>query len=83
MDDMILRVCFTTPPIPRLPTCAQVLNFIGLCTAPPCLIMEYCPRGSLYSVLRDARLLPSVAAELTWPTRLKVAIGAATGLHRR
>jgi hypothetical protein len=50
-------------------------NFMGLCTAPPCLVCEYCPRGSLYDTLRDARKYPARARELTWVVRLRMVSG--------
>ena len=50
----------------------NVLSFIGLCMSPPCLISEYCARGSLYDMLRKARGSPQPKAALSWPLRLKV-----------
>lgn len=56
--------------------------FMGLCTAPPCLICEYCPRGSVYDLLQQARSCPSLARHLIWLRRLRMALGAATGMVR-
>lgn len=36
----------------RHPHC---LLYLGLCSSPPVLVMEFCPRGSLADVLRQAR----------------------------
>lgn len=58
----------------------HVVQFLGLCTQPPALISEYCPRGSLYDVLRVASRSPARAAELGWPRRLEMALGAAKGM---
>ena len=41
---------------------------------------EYCSRGSLYDVLRQASWRPECAAELTWQLRLSMAFDAARGL---
>lgn len=49
-----------------------MLNFIGLSLQPPILVSEYCPRGSLYSVLQEARESPALAEQLTWGLRLRM-----------
>lgn len=41
---------------------------------------EYCARGSLYDVLKQANRSPAAAAELTWRRRVDIAVGAARGL---
>jgi hypothetical protein len=56
----------------------NILGFIGVCAAPPCLVMEYCPRGSLYAVLREAKASPALAQQLDWPTRLRMASECST-----
>ncbi|EFN56509.1 hypothetical protein CHLNCDRAFT_30642 [Chlorella variabilis] len=64
----------------------NIVSFMGLCTLPPCILTEYCERGSLYDVLQAAAKRPERAAALTWRLRLKMALDAATGLmylHRR
>ncbi|KAL4448086.1 hypothetical protein ABPG75_005305 [Micractinium tetrahymenae] len=53
---------------------------MGLCQLPPCIITEYCPRESLYDVLKQASQRPDAAAELTWRRRLIIALDAARGL---
>lgn len=54
-------------------TCARML-FVALPAT------EYCARGSLYDVLRQAVRSPAAAAELTWRRRVDIALGAARGL---
>ncbi len=53
----------------------NVLSFIGLSIAPPCLVSEFCPRGSLYDTLREARGSPNLASQLTWVVRLRMVRG--------
>ena len=58
----------------------------GVCTAPPCIVSEYCARGSLTDVLRQARGAPDPATALSWARRLSIAAEAASGmayLHSR
>lgn len=38
----------------------------------PCLVSEYCVRGSLFDVLQEARRSPVMAAQLDWPRRLRL-----------
>ncbi|KAL4443337.1 hypothetical protein ABPG75_011074 [Micractinium tetrahymenae] len=67
----------------RHPNC---VSFIGVCTSPPCIITEYCGRGSLTGVLMQAREDADLARELTWQRRLSMALNAALGmlyLHTR
>ena len=54
----------------------NVLSFLGICTYPPCLISEFCPRGSLDELLREARTSLAAAAGLSWKRRLHM-VGAA------
>jgi hypothetical protein len=56
----------------RHPNCVQLM---GTCLAPPCLITEYCSRGSLADCLREARRHPAAAAELPWHRRLAMVGG--------
>ena len=70
-------------PSPRHP---QVIRFLGICRDPPCIITEFCARGSLCDLLASARSDPEVAAQLTWRRRLAMAADAAAGmlyLHSR
>lgn len=64
----------------------NVLAFIGMCQVPPCVITEYCAKGSMTDVLRIGRKDPAKAAQLTWSRRLAMALDAAKGmlyLHQR
>ena len=47
---------------------------------PPCVVTEFCARGSLLDVLRGAAGDRSKAAELTWRRRLRLALDAAAGV---
>jgi len=58
----------------------NVVQFLGFCSFPPCIITEYCDRGSLLDVLQRARSDPKQAKLLTWSRRIKMAIEAAQGL---
>ncbi|KAL4444033.1 hypothetical protein ABPG75_011770 [Micractinium tetrahymenae] len=58
----------------------HAVSLLGICTMPPCILTEYCKNGSLYSLLRLACSRPEVAAQLTWPVRLRMMLDAATGL---
>lgn len=67
----------------RHPHCVSILGF---CATPPCLVTEYCDRGSLTDCLRRAREDGGAGAELTWGRRLGLALDAARGcayLHSR
>ncbi|GAB4815773.1 hypothetical protein N2152v2_002819 [Parachlorella kessleri] len=64
----------------------NVLSFLAVCKAPPCLVSEYCPRGSLYDLVAAARASPAALNQLTWLRRLQMAMDAASGmwyLHSR
>ena len=50
----------------------NTLTMLGLCTVPPCLVCEYCPRGSLYDILKEGRGSPQAAAKLDWTRRLRM-----------
>ena len=58
----------------------NVVQFLGFCSFPPCIITEYCDRGSLLNVLQRARSDPKQAKLLPWSRRIKMAIEAAQGL---
>jgi len=65
----------------------NIVQFMGLCTLPPCVVTEYCAKGSLGDVLRLGRQgKGGMAEELGWHRRLVMATDAATGmlhLHAR
>lgn len=48
----------------------NLVNFMGVCLLPPCILTEHCSRGSLYDVLSQGARDPALAAELTWQRRL-------------
>ena len=58
----------------------NIVGFLGVCTSPPCVITEYCARGSLTDVLRGARQSPAKAAQLDWARRLNMSLDAAKGM---
>ena len=53
----------------------NVVAFLGVCTAPPCVATEYCGRGSLTDVLRGGRASPAKAKQLDWARRLNMVGG--------
>lgn len=55
----------------------NLVNFMGVCLLPPCILTEHCSRGSLYGVLNQAARDPALAAQLTWRRRLAIVSGAA------
>ena len=57
----------------------NIVQFMGLCTEPACIITELCGRGSLTDVIRSAKASP---ADLPWPRRLDMVrrVGR-VGLH--
>ena len=55
----------------------NVVMFMGLCLEPPCIVTEFCARGSLYDVLKKARGAPAFAQQLDWSRRLSMALDAA------
>ncbi|DBA83679.1 TPA: hypothetical protein ACH3X1_006228 [Trebouxia sp. C0004] len=58
----------------------NVVMFMGMCVEPPCIITEFCARGSLFDVLRKARTSPAFAQQLDWSRRLTMALDAAKGV---
>ncbi len=64
----------------------NVVQFLGFCLSPPCLAIEYCPRGSIYDIFVASETDENAMKELTWEKRVNMAIGTATGmlhLHSR
>ncbi|GAB4822575.1 hypothetical protein N2152v2_009621 [Parachlorella kessleri] len=58
----------------------SIVTFLGVCTVPPCIVTEYCERGSLADVLRNARQSPAAAAKLDWLRRLSMMLDTAKGM---
>lgn len=54
----------------------NVVMFMGLCLEPPCIVTEFCARGSLFDVLRKARSSPPFAQQMDWTRRLGMALDA-------
>ena len=47
----------------------NIVQFMGLCTEPACIITELCAKGSLTDVIRSAKASP---ADLPWQRRLDI-----------
>lgn len=58
----------------------NTILFMGICLSPPCIVTEYCEKGSLLDLLKLAREIPALAAQLTWPRRIQMALDAARGM---
>ncbi|GAB4822570.1 hypothetical protein N2152v2_009616 [Parachlorella kessleri] len=58
----------------------SIVTFLGVCPVPPCVVTEYCARGSLADVLRTARQSPAAAAKLDWLRRLNMMLDTAKGM---
>ncbi|PRW60140.1 Serine threonine- kinase CTR1 [Chlorella sorokiniana] len=58
----------------------NVVSFMGICLTPPCIVTEWCAKGSLFDVLRSAARHPDRAAVLSMGLRLQMAVDAARGL---
>jgi serine/threonine protein kinase len=56
------------------------LRYLGVCLHPPCVVTEYCARGSLNDVLKRARTSTSLRGHLDWSRRLHMALDAAKGM---
>ncbi|KAK9814855.1 hypothetical protein WJX73_000289 [Symbiochloris irregularis] len=59
----------------------NVVLYLGLCLEPPCVVTEYCARGSLSDVLKRAANNSTMASQLDWSRRLNMALDAAKGMH--
>lgn len=57
-----------------------MVGFLGIIRDPPCLLTEYCMRGSLSDVLCRAWSDPFIASCLTWTRRLCLALDSALGM---
>ena len=60
----------------------NVILFLGVCPDPPCVVTEYCARGSLYDVLVEAKERPTggLARALSWYRRVGMMLDAAKGM---
>ncbi len=58
----------------------NVILFLGVCPDPPCVVTEYCSKGSLYDVLLEAKENPLLARSLTWYRRVSMMLDAAKGM---
>ena len=47
----------------------NVVLYLGVCLDPPCVVTEYCARGSLNDVLKRALYNPRYAEQLDWRVR--------------
>ncbi|KAL0047223.1 hypothetical protein WJX82_010034 [Trebouxia sp. C0006] len=58
----------------------NVVLFMGVCLDPPCMVTEFCARGSMFDVLAKARTSALLAQQLDWPKRVSMALDAAKGM---
>lgn len=59
----------------------NIVEFLGVCIVPPCIITELCENGSLSDVLRACRQNTSGMGEkLTWSQRISMALDSANGI---
>jgi len=58
----------------------NIILFLGVCATPPAIVTEYCARGSLYDLLKEAHDDPDIARQLDWTRRLSIAMDAAKGM---
>ncbi len=65
----------------------NIIQFMGIVSMPPCVVTEFCERGSLTDVLKRGRKAePGAVEALSWKLRLSMAADAAKGmlyLHAR
>lgn len=52
----------------------NIVSLKGVCKEPPCLLTEWCSRGSLLDILKQAQSSTALQHELTWPLRLRMAL---------
>lgn len=74
MDQQVLLEFMKEAFIMRQLRHPNVLQVLGVCLEPPCIIMEYMPRGSLYQLVHN----PSVV--LDWPIVRKLAMEICRGM---
>eukprot|EP00884_Botryococcus_braunii_P000818 jgi/Botrbrau1/10737/Bobra.180_2s0007.1 len=64
----------------------NIVRLKGICKEPPCLLTEWCSRGSLLDILKQAQSSTALREHLRWPLRLRMALQIAKGmqhLHNR
>jgi serine/threonine protein kinase len=64
----------------------NVIQFLGMCSEPLCMVTEFCDQGSVFDAIRRCKKDPSLATEFTWNRRLNMLADAAAGmshLHQR
>ena len=57
-----------------------IVMYLGVCLDPPCVVTEFCARGSLSDVLKRANTSAALAQTLDWARRLNMALDAAKGM---
>ena len=55
----------------------NIVLWMGICLEPPCLVTEWCSRGSLYDVLTKAAQAGPGSKPLDWLRCLSMALDAA------
>ena len=55
----------------------NIILFMGICLEPPCLVTEWCSRGSLYDVIARAARKDPKSPPLDWIRSLSMALDAA------
>ncbi|KAL4422385.1 hypothetical protein ABPG75_008582 [Micractinium tetrahymenae] len=58
----------------------NIILFMGVVAEPAAVVTEYCARGSLYDLLKEARHKPALTKALDWPRRIVMALDAAKGM---
>ncbi|KAA6428246.1 MAG: PAS domain-containing tyrosine kinase [Trebouxia sp. A1-2] len=58
----------------------NVVMFLGVCLEPPCMVAEFCARGSLHDVLTRASRSKTLQQQLDWVRRINMALDAAKGM---
>ena len=58
----------------------RIINFLGICEDPLCIVTEKCDRGSLWNILQRAKSDSPQAKLLLWSRRLSMLADAAVGM---
>lgn len=48
----------------------NIVSFLGVCALPPCVVTEFCARGSLDALLKLASRSRQLAEQLDWERRI-------------